>query len=167
MNLLEILGRIGFDWQVALANLVNFLIIFWLLKKFVFSPMKSTIKEREERIDRGIKNAQEAEEKLREALNEKEEILSEARKEAHSIVAKARDEEARIVKEAEVQAEIKAQKILDKGRESLDRKEEEMERELKKRASDLIIRGVEKILSEELSGDKAKKYEKEMSEGMI
>jgi F0F1-type ATP synthase membrane subunit b/b' len=45
MDILGILGKIGFDWQVALANLVNFLIIFWILKKFAFKPVREILQK--------------------------------------------------------------------------------------------------------------------------
>ena len=52
--MLEILGNIGFDWPVALANLVNFLIIFFLLHKFVFKPLGKTVEKRKRDIADGL-----------------------------------------------------------------------------------------------------------------
>ena len=54
VNIYEILGKIGFDWQVALASLVNFLIILFVLKKFAFKPIKKLIQERQNKINEGI-----------------------------------------------------------------------------------------------------------------
>jgi F0F1-type ATP synthase membrane subunit b/b' len=56
----EILGKIGFDWQVALANLVNFLIIVFLLKKFAFKPIAKIIQDRQNKINEGLENAKKA-----------------------------------------------------------------------------------------------------------
>ena len=66
VNLYEILQKIGFDWQVALANLVNFLIILFLLKKFAFKPIGKLIKDRQDKINEGLQKTKEAEARLAE-----------------------------------------------------------------------------------------------------
>ena len=64
VNLYEILQKIGFDWQGALANLVNFLIILFLLKKFAFKPIGKLIKDRQDKISEGLQKAKEADVRL-------------------------------------------------------------------------------------------------------
>lgn len=162
MDLLEILGRIGFDWQVALANLVNFLIIFWILKRFVFERIQKAIDERRERISKGVADAREAEVKLSEAETEKESILAEAKKEAHSIIEKARAEEEKIVEGAKMRASEESGEVVRKGEKELLRKAEEMEYGFRQKASGIVIKSVEKILGRELEGEKAKRYEEDM-----
>jgi len=46
MNIGQILSNLGFDWQIAFANLINFLIILWLLKRYAFTPIKNTLETR-------------------------------------------------------------------------------------------------------------------------
>ena len=53
--------NIGFDWRMALAQLVNFLIIFYLLKRFVWGSIKKTLAERKAKIDKGLEDAEAAE----------------------------------------------------------------------------------------------------------
>ena len=78
--MLEILGKIGFDWQVALANLINFFIVFLLLKKFFFKKIKETIRERRNKIEKGLEDAEKAAESLKSAEIEKDSIVKEALK---------------------------------------------------------------------------------------
>jgi len=66
MDILSILTKMGFDWQVALANTFNFLIIFFILKHFAFKPIKSAIEKRKNVIQEGLDKAQEAEVRLKE-----------------------------------------------------------------------------------------------------
>ncbi|MBU4369492.1 ATP synthase F0 subunit B, partial [Patescibacteria group bacterium] len=58
MDLQRILGNLGFDWRMALANLVNFLIIFFVLKKYAFKPIKEKLEEREKKIKTGLEDAE-------------------------------------------------------------------------------------------------------------
>ena len=39
MDLIEILSKVGFDWRMALSNLVSFLIVFFILKKYALEQI--------------------------------------------------------------------------------------------------------------------------------
>ena len=100
----EILGKIGFDWHVALANLVNFLIIFFVLKKFAFTPIQKMLRERREKIEKGISDAQKAEKNLSRANIEKEEIIKEAQDNANRILSTSQADGKNLIKDAKTQA---------------------------------------------------------------
>lgn len=104
-QILNILGSVGFNWHVALANFFNFLIILFLLNKFFFKKIGTTIDERHSIIERGLNQARDAEKALSSAEEEKSTILKEARKERDAIVANgeilARDLASKIEHEAQ------------------------------------------------------------------
>lgn len=159
MEILEILGKIGFDWQVAFANLVGFLIIFWILKKYAFHPLEKTIEERQKKIASGLENAKEAEEKLRLATDEKEDIVKEARAEARRIVEEARTERQNILDKVKNEAEEEALLIKDKALKEIGREEEKMSKRLREEAREVVIAGVEKILGEKMDEKEAKQFQ--------
>src|SRR3989344_294671 len=86
-NIYEILQKIGFDWQVALANLFNFLIILFLLKQFAFKPIKKVIDERQIKINEGLENAKKAKTELMMANQNKEKIISDANVAAMAVLS--------------------------------------------------------------------------------
>lgn len=84
--ILHTLGQIGFNWHVALANLLNFLIIFFILKKYVFKKVFAIIDERNLKIQKGIDNFKDAESLIVKSKQEAENILSEARNQGKNII---------------------------------------------------------------------------------
>ena len=46
------------DWFTFIAQLINFLVLFWLLKRFLFKPIMNAIDERENRIAMQIQDAE-------------------------------------------------------------------------------------------------------------
>lgn len=66
IDILEILGKIGFDWQVALVNTINFLLVFFLLQKFLFPTLRKAVEDRRAKIKEGLDKAQEADVRLKE-----------------------------------------------------------------------------------------------------
>lgn len=156
MEILDSLAKIGFDWQVALANFVNFLIIFWLLKRFVFAPMQDKFKERRETIEKGIEDAKIAERERTMAEAKKEKIVEGARGEANTIVADARNKEQEIIEEAKSEAQKEQERIRKEAQKALEREKNDMKESLRHETADLIISSVEKILKEEVDEKKNK-----------
>jgi F-type H+-transporting ATPase subunit b len=60
------------DWFTVAAQAVNFLILVWLLKRFLYKPVLAAIDEREKRIATLI---QDAEKKKAEAVKEQTDFL--------------------------------------------------------------------------------------------
>jgi F-type H+-transporting ATPase subunit b len=83
--ILNTLGQIGFNWHVALANFLNFLIIFFILKKFVFAKIFNILDNREKIIKTGLENSRQAEIILNKAKDDSDNILKSARDDADSI----------------------------------------------------------------------------------
>ncbi len=151
MNLLDILGRIGFDWQVALANLINFLIIFWILKRFAFKPMQEVIAKRREAIDAGLDQAKEAETELMMAKQKAEGIISEAKQEANSLVSNAKERGDILVADAQSKATAEHDRIVADGKVLAQKELESAEQELEKKAATLVVNGVKKILGDTMT----------------
>ncbi len=143
---MEILGKIGFDWHVALANLVNFLIIFFVLKKFAFGPIGNMIRERREKIEKGISDAQVAEKNLSVANMQKEDIIREARVNADKIVAGSTADGKEIVKNAKAEAENEKSNILASARAEAEKAKQGGEEEVRREAAKLVTEGVKKMV---------------------
>ncbi len=152
--ILDALGNIGFDWRMALANLVNFLIIFFLLKRFVWQSLKTTLNERKAKIEKGIEDAENAEMIHERAEKEYQETLKDAEKEAFSIVGGAHTQGKEIVTLAREKALQEEASIREAGKSAIEREHEEMKKALKEEAVDLVMAGVEKIVKEKMTKEK-------------
>ena len=151
MNLLEILGRIGFDWQVALANLVNFLIIYWILKRYAFGPIKEVIAKRQAAISEGLDQAQAAETELMMAKQKAEGIIGEAKQEANNLVSEAKQRGDTMVLEAQDRAGKEYDRIVADGSKRLADDQKKAEQELRKQAAELVSLGVRNVLGDTMT----------------
>ena len=59
------------DWFTVIAQLLNFLVLVWLLKRFLFKPIQHAIDERERKITSQLRDA---EDKVHDAIIEQEEF---------------------------------------------------------------------------------------------
>ncbi|TSC63039.1 MAG: F-type H+-transporting ATPase subunit b [Parcubacteria group bacterium Gr01-1014_48] len=155
--MLEILGNIGFDWHIALANIANFLIIFFVLKKFAFGPIKKVIAERANRIQEGLDNATRAETALTMAGEERSRVLAKAETEATDVIASAKKSGDALVLASKNAAEREAEEILAKTRARLIREQKEMEMAVNEKIVDTVLLGVTKVLQEEVNQERGEK----------
>ncbi len=162
MNILEILGKIGFDWRMALAQLVNFLLIYYLVKRYLFPSLSRTIKERQKTIKEGVDKAREAEAKLLMANQEYEERLSEARAKAREIINSAHQEAEEIMKQARGRAELEAKKIVKDAQAEIIKEKERAEKDLRSYAVKLAVLIAEKLMRKSIDQQTQEKIIREL-----
>ena len=154
MNIVEILGKIGFDWRMALANLVNFLIIFWLLKRFAWKPIQKMLADRQQKIDQGLEDAKKTAAELTMAEENYKNKINQAKKEANLIIAKASDQGQALINTAAAEASAKAKKILTDSQVLIQQEKKKMMAELRQDTVALSLAIAEKIIREKLDQSK-------------
>ena len=147
---MDVLTNIGFDWQVALANFISFLLIFWILKKFAFGPIGKILDERKKMIEEGVSKAEQSETELLVAQQKAEETLKTARAEANQIVARAKENGDDLVARAEQDAQGKADEFMAEATKNIEKQKQQMEQELLDKTAGLVVKGVSKILDTDI-----------------
>jgi len=161
-SIYEILSKIGFDWQVALANLVNFLIILFLLAQFGFKPVRKIIQERQEKINKGLENAKKAETELMMTDIKKAKIIEEAQKKANEIMGKAKQDGFLMIENAKNKAKEEADAIIKIATQQNERDLKKMKKELEERNLELVLTATEKILREKMDDSSNEQYIKKV-----
>src|SRR3989338_11675325 len=151
MDFAEILSKIGFDWKLALANLINFLIIFYLLKKFAFAPIGRIIRERKDRIEEGLEKANRSEEILNASKKKSDEIIAGAKEEANKIIAKGYEQARQSIEHAALEAMKKQEEILLRAQKGIDRERISMEARVREEMAELVAGGGKKIIKEDIT----------------
>ena len=150
---MEVLTNIGFDWQVALANFVTFLIIFFILKYKVFGPVGKILDDRREKIAAGLAKAIESEEQSKRTQEESQEILMQARTQANGLLAEAQTRSDALVNDASIKAQNEATKIFEQNKERIEHEQTLAMREVEREASRLVVLAVERVLGKKVDQD--------------
>lgn len=133
------------------AQVVNFLILLFLLKRFLYKPLLKVLDERKSRISKSLKDAEEIEARLQKTVQEQEKVLAKAAKEASSIIDSATKSADQIIAEAHEKARVDMEEMADKAKLSLQAEREKLSQEVRAEVADLIILGFEKITGKALS----------------
>lgn len=142
--------KLGVNLPGLLLQAVNFLLLLFILNKFLYRPLLNVIKTRQERIQKGLEEAEKASQRLAEAQAEAERILAEARAKAEEILAQASQEGNRLKEDIIAQARAEASRILERARLEAEREKEMAMAEIRRQAIDLAVLTARKIVGEAL-----------------
>lgn len=141
-------GALGIDWRLLVIQAIAFLILLWVLSKFVYPVISGMLDKREATIREGMEAAQKAEENA-EAANEKvDKLLSDARKQANEAIVSAKDEAASIVAAANASASKQTEKMLERATAEIEKEVESARKALRAETIDLVSLATEKVIGE-------------------
>jgi F-type H+-transporting ATPase subunit b len=150
----NLLGTLGINWKLFLAQLVNFAIVLFVFWKWIVKPLGSTLTTRQEKIEAGLKHAEEQEAGRKNFETWKAEEMKKARVEAENIIKTATTAAEKMKQETIGQATAQSAKLLEQTKAELNMQKETMLKEVKSEVATLVIAASEKILKEKLSDKK-------------
>ncbi|HLE89303.1 MAG TPA: F0F1 ATP synthase subunit B [Candidatus Limnocylindria bacterium] len=141
----------GVDVFKLAFQVVNFLLILYLLNRFVFRRVLALLDERQERIAKGLEDAESAARDRELARAEREAALDEARKQAQEMIASAtriaEDSRAEIVAAARAEAE----KVAARATEEITAEKQRAIAELRSQVADLALDAAGRLVKAEMN----------------
>lgn len=153
MGLIDTLAKVGFDWRLALTNLINFGLIVWLLAKFLWPSIAKAISERQKIIDQGLTDAESAKDRLEQSQADYQAKLLAARQAAGEIISQADEQGQKIRENLQQTARQEVEELRQRVTEELAQAKKTMTADVKKQSADLVVAAVEKILKDKLDAE--------------
>ena len=131
----------------GLVTIVNLLIAYIILKKFLFKPLMNVMKKRQEAIGSELSSAEEKEKQASEKLVEATSRLDASHEEAMQIIAEARTQAEKQSETIIETARKEAQDIRDRAEEDAKHTKKAMLEEMKDEVADLAVSIAGRVLS--------------------
>ncbi len=147
---MEILENFGVQWSLLLAQIVNFLIIFFVLKKFFYKPIAKMLNDRKKTIAESLKNAEIIEKNLKETEEKIAKLLVNTRKEAQEILDNAKKESNALSSEARGNTQKMVEGMIVKARNQIMLEQQSMQKDLEKQTLSLVVSLTQKVLARNL-----------------
>ena len=139
-----------FIWQVVI-----FVGLILLLKKFAWKPILDAVNEREEGIKNALLAAENAKKDMQNLKSDNEKLLAEARAERDLMIKEAREIKEKMIADAKSEAQAQGEKMIDQAKASIESEKNAAMAELKNQVSSLSLEIAEKLLQDELSNKEA------------
>lgn len=148
----EFFSAFGVDVWKLLFQVLNFLLLLWLLNRFLFKPVLGRLDERRERIEKGLEDAEAAARDRELARAEREAAVAEARREAQAMIARANKIAEDSRNEIVAGAREEAEKVTARARDEINAEKEKAMAELRATVADLALEAAGKLVRSEMDG---------------
>lgn len=154
---MEILKDFGINPVLLTAQIVNFLILLFILNKILFKPLLKVLDERKIKIENSLLEAEKISVELARAEKTGKEIVEAAQTRSDQIVMAAEVASAKIQTTAQSQAKKESERILEKGKAALGLEREKMRSSLRSELMEVVVLATEKIMGKSLSDKEIEK----------
>lgn len=141
-----ILGALGIDGRLLVEQLIAFLLLLFLLRKFVFPALIRAVDKRQEAVDASAKAVAQAEVQASQTQEKIERLLKDARAEATDIVKTAKDESALVLAKAEQKAKTQAERMATVAQQDIAKQVLLAKKQLHNETIELVALATEKVV---------------------
>lgn len=140
---------------LILWNTLAFLVLLFLLRKFAWTPILNSLKEREAKITDSIETAERVKAEMAQMKSENEALMATAREERAEIIKEAKMHADKLVNEAKEKAKEEANKIIGEAAVAIQNQKMAALTDVKNQIGTLVVEVSEKILGRELKDQAA------------
>ncbi len=134
-----------FFWQIIL-----FILLVLLLRKFAWKPILHAVNEREQGIRNALAAAEDAKKEMQNVTADSEKLLKEARAEREVMLKEAREIKEKMIADAKAQAQAEGDKIVAQAQQSIEGEKKAAIADIKNQVAELSVNIAEKVLQNQL-----------------
>jgi F-type H+-transporting ATPase subunit b len=153
----------GWDPKLFFSQVVSFIIVAYLLKRFAYKPILGVLEQRRQQIAQAHLNAEKIKQQLAEAEQRHAEILAKANAEAQKMIEEARSSASHLADRKQQEAIATAEQILAKAREASAIEHERTMAQLKRELGRLVVDTTAKVTGKVLTPDDQRRLQEEAS----
>ena len=151
----------GWNWELFLSQVVSFMIVALLLRRFAYKPILAILEDRRRKIEEGMLNAEKIRKELAEAEKRYQEIVTKANADAQRMIDEARESSAHLAERKQQEAIGAAEQILAKAKEAAALEHERQMQNLKRELGRLVIDTTAKVTGKVLTPEDQQRLQEE------
>lgn len=148
-------------WNI-LFTVINLLVFFLLLKKFLFKPVTKIMQQREDMIQKDLDDAKAEREQAAAIKEDIDKKLAAADSDADAIIATAKKRADKQSADIIAEAENQAQELLNDARKTIEREREEAVEAAREEIADLAVMAASQVLKKNIDSDSNRKFAKQI-----
>lgn len=142
--------KLGINLGYLIVQILNFAILFLVLKKWVYTPILGMLEKRRETIAQGLEQARVAAEARANAEKEAEKITLEAQTKANEIIREASERADAAARETRLTAEAEAARFHENAKAEAEKEKERLLMDVRPQVVALAISAAQKLIGEAL-----------------
>ncbi len=161
-------ASLGINLPLLVVFIINFILLFVLLRIFLYKPVLKMLDERAKRTKEGMELAEATKKEYEQARVEVQKQIEKGRQEAQAIIAQTMQVGERLKEESRQEATKQAQVIVDRTRAELEAERDKIVEDLRREFVNISISAAEKVIKETLDKEKHRKLiEETLQESVV
>ena len=133
------LPKFGVNWSDFISQSIAFLIIAWILNKFVFKTVMKMVADRRREAEEAVANNERARRELQAVEEARKEVLHKAHEQAEQVVSAAKANAAELLEQEKIRCELLGNEMLATAREDAQLDQARLKTELKAEIATMIV----------------------------
>ena len=138
----------------VLVSIVNFLVILYLLRRYLWGPILTVLANRAEKIREGLAMAEAARAERERMKAEVERLLADARRDAQAIAERMTKGAEAAAADIRAQAKAEADRIRERGRDDAKQLHDQALAQLRSELAGMVVLAASRVLGRELDPEK-------------
>jgi len=159
----EIVEKFGLDWAKFISQVIIFVAVYTILKKFAFGPILAMLEQRRQRIADGEAKLEKISKDLAEAEKNAQDLIDKANESANRTIKEAGDSAKILAEKRQQEAIHEAGQILAKAREAATLEHEQLMSQLKREFGRMVSDATSRVTGKVLTGDDQSRINQEAS----
>lgn len=151
----------GVNWPFFIAQLINFVIVFLVLKKFAFGPIQQILEQRKQRIADGESKLKQIEQQLADSAKHTEEVIAKANADAKRLIEEAKSSASALSEAKAQEAVATAQGIISKAEAAAKAERTQIAADLKREFGRLVANTAQNATGGKLTADQQRAINEE------
>lgn len=147
---MAILDSLGINITAVVWHTVNFLILLFVLQRYLYRPVLRMLDERSTRIRDSLAQADQVRAETARLAEESRGILDAARRDGQQLLAQANRNAEQILAESRRQARAESAQIAERARADLARERDQAFQELREQVADLAVAAASRVVRRSL-----------------
>jgi F-type H+-transporting ATPase subunit b len=149
----EIVKKFGLDLPKFIAQVIIFVAVYTILKKFAFGPILAMLEQRRQRIADGEAKLEKIAKDLAEAEKNAKAVLDKANDDANRLIKDAGDSAKALAEKRQQEAIHEANQIIAKAREAAKLEHEQLQSQLKREFGRMVADATSRVTGKVLNAD--------------
>src|SRR5579871_6187035 len=146
----SVFSSLGINVAAVVWHAINFLILLWILQRFLYKPVLKMLDDRSTRIRESLAQAEAARAETSRLQDESRGILDEARRQGQTVLANANQNAERIMAEARQLAQAEGDRLIERARSEIARERDQAFQELRQEIAGLAVAAAGRVINRSL-----------------
>ncbi|NCN58782.1 ATP synthase F0 subunit B [Candidatus Roizmanbacteria bacterium CG22_combo_CG10-13_8_21_14_all_38_20] len=145
------LENIGINGRLLSFQIINFLVLIFILNKFLYKPVLKMIQDRQSEINKGLRLTEDMQIKEEGLVKDREKVLKRAREEAQALLEQKKQEAVKVREKIIAEARQEKEAIVASGKREIEANRRDMEKKLEQDVLEIAYGMTEKVLQDVLT----------------